>query len=58
MVRREKTLKEIRIIVPDSVYQRLMKIAKEAKVSIQDIMLRAIVKTLEEFENIGRGESR
>ena len=55
---RARVVKEIRLVVPDRVYERLTKIARETKVSVQDLMLRAIVKTLEEFENIGKGGRR
>ena len=43
-------VKEIRIYVPDEVYRRLKKIEFENKITIQDLLLRAIIKVIEEFE--------
>ena len=48
-------MKEIRVVVPDQVYQKLREISKETGISVSDIILRAIVKVLEEFEKVKKG---
>ena len=51
-------VKEIRVYVPDEVWWKLHNIEKEMNVTMQDLLLRAIVKVLEEFEKEGKGESK
>jgi len=41
---------KIEVYLPDKVYERLKKIEKEQGVKMQDILIRAIVKVIEEFE--------
>jgi len=48
-------VKEIRIYVPDQVYNRLRRIEEQWNIAIGDIILRAIVKVIEEFEKEGKG---
>jgi len=43
-------VKELKIYLPDELYARMMSIEKKHKITIQDILLRTIVKTIEEFE--------
>jgi len=50
--------REFRIIVPDRVARRINEICRELKITPQDLILRAIVKVLEEFEDVGKGERR
>jgi len=50
--------REIRIIIPDKIYERIMKICRELHISTQDILMRAIVKTLEDFEKTERRRGR
>ena len=45
-------VKEIRIFVPDEIYKRMEKISNELKISLQDLILRTLVKVLEEFEKV------
>lgn len=46
-------------MVPDEVGEKIDKICEELRISVQDIMLRAIVKVIEEFEKKpGRGRRR
>jgi len=51
-------VREIRILVPDEIYNKLRKIGEELRVSMQDLMLRAIVKALEDFEKIEKRARR
>ena len=46
--------KELRIVLPDAVWRRLQKISKETGITVQDIMIRAVVRAIEDFENIGK----
>jgi len=46
--------REIRLTIPDQIYARIVQICKEANISPQDIIMRAIVKVIEEFEKIGK----
>jgi len=50
--------REIRIIIPDQIYERIIKICRELHISTQDILIRAIVKTLEDFEKAGGGRGK
>ena len=50
--------KTIRVVVPDAIYQRMRKLGEEHGITIQDIMIRAIVKALEDFEKVGKGGRR
>ena len=50
--------KTIRVVVPDAIYQRMRKLGEEHGITIQDIMIRAIVKALEDFERVGKGGRR
>jgi len=43
-------VKELKIYLPDEIYARMQSIEKKYKISIQDILLRSIIRTLEEFE--------
>jgi len=43
-------VKKIEIFVPDPVYERLERIERKYRVSKQDVLLRMLVKTIEEFE--------
>lgn len=40
---------ELKIYVPPTIYKKLMDIQEQYKINLQDILLRAIVKTIEEF---------
>lgn len=51
-------VRELRIFVPDQVHRRLEEVCRELNISVQDVLLRAIVKTLEDFERAGRGGRR
>jgi len=42
--------KRIELIVPSPFYDRLVTIAKKRGIRIEDLVLRALVKTIEEFE--------
>jgi len=42
--------KEIRIVVPDPVWERIQRICRRYLISEQDLILRTLVKVLEEFE--------
>jgi len=42
-------MKEIRIVVPDRVWELLEKIEKEQKIRKEDIVLRAIIRVLETY---------
>jgi len=46
--------RELRVLVPNQVYERILKICKEIGATPQDLLMRAIVKVLEEFEMVGR----
>ncbi len=50
--------REIKLVLPEPIYKRIMDICRELRVTPQDILLRAIVKTLDEFEEVGRGGRR
>lgn len=50
--------RRISIVVSDVLYQRLREFSEKTGISIQDIMVRAIVKALEDFEKVGRGGRR
>ena len=39
----------LELVVPDAIKRRLEKIAKEKGVRIEDLIMRAIVKVIEEF---------
>ena len=41
---------ELKIVVPRKIYERLEEIERKAGVKKEDIVVRAIVKVLEEFE--------
>lgn len=43
-------VKLLKVYVSEDVYNRLKKIEKEYKVTIQDLMIRALIKVIEEFE--------
>jgi len=45
-------MKEIKIVVPDQIYDRIIKICKEIGATPQDLLMRSIVKVLEEFEEV------
>ncbi|MEM2259995.1 MAG: hypothetical protein QXP52_00130 [Candidatus Aenigmatarchaeota archaeon] len=40
---------ELRIIVPSTIFQKLEKIEKEQGIRKEDLIMRALVKVLEEF---------
>mgnify|MGYP000200337157 CR=1 FL=1 len=42
--------RQIRIVVPDEIYVRIKSICEKYNISSQDLILRALVKILEEFE--------
>lgn len=50
--------KMIRVVVSDALYNRLLEFSRKTGISIQDIMIRAIVKALEDFERVGKGGRR
>lgn len=45
-------VKELKLYVPDEVYKRIEKIENELGISKQDLILRALVKVIEEFEKM------
>lgn len=51
-------VKELKVVVPDQIYKRIIAICKELNISTQDILLRSLVKTIEDFEKVGRGGRR
>jgi len=44
--------RKLELYIPDRLYNRLRKIEKEYSITIQDILLRSIMKTIEEFERV------
>jgi len=42
-------VKEIRIVLPDKIYEKIEKICEEYGVSMYDLIARAIVKVVEEY---------
>lgn len=45
-------MKEIRILVPDNIYKRIRRICEDIGITPQDLLTRALVKVLEEFEKV------
>lgn len=46
--------RKVVVVVPDTVAERIRRVCEEYNVTPQDLLLRAIVKVLEEFEVGGR----
>jgi len=42
--------RRLEIIVPDLLYERLEKASRKARVKIEDILMRTLVRVIEEFE--------
>jgi len=47
--------KTIKIVVSEQLYSRIVEISKTMNISVQDILIRAIVRALEDFEKIKKG---
>ena len=45
-------MKEIRLVIPDQVYDKILKVCEELGITPQDLLMRAIVKVLEEFDEV------
>ena len=43
-------VKKLELYVPDEVYKRLREIEEKYKISMQDLILRTLLKVIEEFE--------
>jgi len=49
----ESPIVEVRIRMPRLIFEKLERIAKEQSTTVEDLLSRAIVKVLEEFESSG-----
>jgi hypothetical protein len=47
--------KRISIVVPATIWDRLEKASKEQDMTVEDLLMRAVIKVIEEFEKGGRG---
>jgi len=46
--------RKLELLIPDQIHSRIMQICKVMGITPQDLLMRAIVKTIEEFEKLGK----
>jgi len=45
-------VRKIEVYIPDPVYERIRKITKKYGITLQDLLIRTLVKVIEEFEKV------